>query len=519
MADTPSTPTAGDAQTLASLRVGWLDRTPSRHWLTRFVYLRALGLIYTVAFLVLVAQRDGLVGSRGLAPAAVYLDRLRAAAPFWDPFTLFWLDASDTTLAFVSWVGLALSAAVLLGAENALVMLALWIVTMSFAHVGQVFWAYGWEILLLEAGFLGIFLCPVRSIRPLCDPVPPPVLVVWMIRWLAFRVMFGAGLIKLRGDPCWTELTCLAYHYETQPVPNPLSWALHQAPLWFHKGGVAFNHLVEVVVPFLVFGPRVARHVAGGLLVVFQTVLILSGNLSFLNWLTIGVCLVCFDDRFFERVLPRALSVRAHVLEAARTASRARQVVVSILAVVVVLLSIDPVSNMFSPRQRMNASFDPFHLVNTYGAFGSVGTRRFEVIVEGTDAEDPGPDAQWREYEFECKPGDVTRRPCVISPYHYRLDWQMWFAALPGYGLQPWFLHLVYKLLQGEPAVLDLLERNPFPAAPPRFVRASLYRYEFTHPGGEHAAWWRREYVRSYLPPLHAEHEALRAELARHGWR
>jgi hypothetical protein len=246
--------------------------------------------------------------------------------------------------------------------------------------------------------------------------------------------------------------------------------------------------------------------------------LIVSGNLSFLNWLTIGVCLACFDDGVFERVLPRRLRLRAEALETSQTASRAQGVVVALLAVVVGVLSLDPVSNMISPRQRMNASFDPFHLVNTYGAFGSVGRQRFEVIVEGTDAATPGPGAEWREYEFECKPGDVTRRPCVISPYHYRLDWQMWFAALPGAGVDPWLLHLVYKLLQGEPAVLDLLAHNPFPDAPPRFVRTNLYRYRFARSGDDGGTWWQREYVRGHLPPLHAHHPELRAELARHGW-
>lgn len=507
-----------DGETVRRLRVGWFGGEPSRHWLTRFVVLRALGLIYTVAFLVLVNQRAGLIGSHGLAPAATYLDRLRPHVPFWKLLTLFWLDASDTTLAIATWVGLALALAVLAGVENALVMFALWLLYTSFEHVGQIFWGYGWEILLLEAGFLGIFLCPVRSVLPLRDSVPPPVLVVWMLRWLVFRVMFGAGLIKLRGDPCWTDLTCLAFHYETQPNPNPLAWLLHQAPLWFHKAGVAFNHLVELVCPFLVFGPRLARHVAGGLIVLFQGMLILSGNLSFLNWLTIGVALACFDDSLWARVLPRALVARTDALERAKASSRPRAIVTGLLAAVVAVLSVGPIGNMLSPHQQMNASFDPLHLVNTYGAFGAVGRERFEVIVEGTDAATPGPDARWRPYAFECEPGDVARRPCVISPYHYRLDWQLWFAALPGHQNERWFLHLAYKLLIGEPVVLDLVERNPFPSRPPTFVRANLYRYRFTRLGEPTRDWWRRQYVRDYLPPVSKTHPQLRAVLAEQGW-
>jgi hypothetical protein len=191
---------------------------------------------------------------------------------------------------------------------------------------------------------------------------------------------------------------------------------------------------------------------------------------------------------------------------------------VALLVLVVAVLSLNPVANMLSSRQAMNASFDPFGLVNTYGAFGTVGRERPEIVIEGTHG-DGSAGSEWREYEFPCKPGDVRRRPCITSPYHRRLDWQMWFAAMSSAPREPWFLHLVAKLLQGDPAVLGLLSGVPFPGHPPRYVRALLYRYEFPPPGDRSGAWWRRTLVGEYLRPMAADDPALREYLNAFGWR
>ena len=311
--------------------------------------------------------------------------------------------------------------------------------------------------------------------------------------------MFGAGLIKLRGDACWTDLTCLAYHYETQPIPNPLSWYFHLAPLWFHKGGVLFNHFAELVAPVLLFAPRRARLFGAAAIVAFQGVLILSGNLSWLNWLTIAVAVAAFDDAFLSRCFRRRTLERARALAAASHSSMVRSVVVGILAVLVGYLSIDPILNMFSPRQVMNTSFDPFHLVNTYGAFGTVGRERDEIVLSGTTEEDVGRETVWLEYEFRCKPGDIRRRPCIVSPYHERIDWQMWFAAMSVIQREPWLVRFIQKLLEGDPLAAGLLARDPFRGSAPRYIKADLYRYELTDAGD---AWWQRTYVRPYLPPV-----------------
>ena len=523
MSETPASATAevtpGDGDVLRSLRTGfWSGEVPS-YWLTRFVFLRALGFVYSVAFLVLWNQMLPLFGSRGLMPADRFLDRVRADMSFWDLPTFFYWGASDTVLRVCAGAGLALSVCVMLGAENALLMAALWALYLSFVHIGQDFYGYGWEILLLEAGFLACFLSPLRSVFPLSAATAPSRPVIWLVRWLVFRVMFGAGMIKIRGDPCWRDLTCLAYHYETQPNPHPLSWLLHQAPLWFHQVGVAFNHLVELIAPFFVFGPSRARRVAGGLIVAFQGMLIASGNLSFLNWLTIAIAIPCFDDALLRRVLPARLVRRSEQLESNARPSGALQAGLTVvLCGLVAIASYAPIANMLSPRQRMNTSFDPLHLVNSYGAFGSIGKTRDEVILEGTSDATLGPHTRWREYEFKCKPGDVKRRPCLITPYHLRIDWQMWFAALSDYQNEPWLVHLMYKLLHNDPGALSLLDGQPFPNNPPRFVRAELYRYRFTRLGDGSDAYWDRKRIDTYIAPLSAEDPSLIEFLAIHHW-
>jgi hypothetical protein len=512
-------PTAADDQVLLrAMRGHFGDGPQPTYWLTRFVYLRAIGFIYCVAFLILHEQMLPLFGSHGLLPAQAFMDNVHEYSTFWRLPGLFWFGASDRALSWAADLGLLLSILVLCGLENAFVMAALWALYLSFVHVGQVWYGYGWETLLLEAGFLSIFLCPCTRVLPLRDPSAAALLVIYMQRWLLFRLMLGAGLIKLRGDPCWRDLTCLAYHYETQPNPHPLSWLLHQAPLWFHRAGTAFNHFVELIVPAFLLGRRSSRQLAGLFVIAFQTMLILSGNLSFLNWLTIAVALVCFDDAFWGRLLPRHIVQRAQRLEAARSPNRARDWVAIGLAVLVLVLSISPVMNMLSPHQRMNTSFEPLHLVNSYGAFGSVGKQRDEVILEGTPDARPGPGAHWRAYEFKCKPGDVKRRPCWITPYHYRLDWQMWFAALSNYEQEPWIVHLVYKLLHNDAGVLSLMANRPFPHAPPRFIRAERYRYRFTRIGQMNGAYWQRERLAAYLPPLSLDSPSLLEFLGEQGF-
>jgi hypothetical protein len=493
--------------------VRWLS-DGSSFVLTRFLVLRLLGGVYFVAFLSAFVQGRALIGEHGLLPLQGYLTAVARVsgsrvAGFLSAPSLFWLDGSDVALAALTLVGAMLSLGVMLGVTNALVFLALWMLQLSLYDVGQIFWGYGWEMQLLETGMLAAVLSPMRTWRPFASVPTPPTAVIWLFRWLIVRIMLGAGLIKVRGDPCWRELTCLVTHYETQPNPSPISWLMHQMPPGAHAVGVLFNHFVELVVPFFVFGPRWTRRAAGGLFVAFQVLLIVSGNLSFLNWLTLVPALACFDDALLLRLVPGRLRDRIEALvdeAGARTPSRWHRRVALAYATVVGVLSFGPVMNLLSSHQAMNASFDPLHLVNTSGAFGSVNRVRVEIVIEGTNDPPGAKDAEWKEYELPCKPGNVDRRPCLVSPYHYRLDWQMWFAAMSGIDDEPWFAELVDKLLRGEPSIAPLLARDPFPDRPPRFIRARLYRYELTTCRDKGRAWWKRRLLTATDRPGGAEY-------------
>src|SRR5215831_17797059 len=490
------------------------------YWLTRFVILRLLGFVYAFAFLVAANQLVPLIGERGLTPATHFLNAIqpqlgsRSAGMLRVP-TLFWFGISDNALLIFPWLGFALSLVVLGGCANVILLAVLWAMYMSIVHIGQIWYGYGWEIQLLETGFLSIFLCPLLDGRPF-PKCRPPLLVLWLFRWLGFRIMIGAGLIKLRGDPCWRDLTCMVYHYETQPIPSPISRYLHFAPLWFHKLETFWNHFTELVVPWFSFGPRTARHIAGALLVLFQVFLIISGNLSFLNYLTIIPFLACFDDTLLRYVLPKRLVAHAEKAAQESEPSRINNTIAFALSILVAFLSIAPVTNLISRRQMMNTAFNRFDLVNTYGAFGTVGRERDEIIFEGTDDTVITGDTKWQEYEFKAKPGDPDRRPAFIAPYQPRIDWQIWFAAMSTPAEYPWTFHFVWKLLHNDPNTLSLLANNPFPNAPPKYIRARLYRYEFA-PLGE-KGWWKREPIGEWLPALSADNEQLRQLLAAKAW-
>ena len=259
--------------------------------------------------------------------------------------------------------------------------------------------------------------------------------------------------------------------------------------------------------------------ILGLVLVAFQVNLILSGNLAFLNWVTLVPVLACFDDRFWRKILPARWSRAALRAREEAKPGRVHAAFAWGFAVVVAVLSIQPVSNLFSERQIMNTSFDPFKLVNTYGAFGSVGRVRNEIVLEGTSDSGVGPDTVWREYEWKCKPGDPEKRPCWITPYHMRLDWLIWFAAMSDVNRYPWIVLLMEKLMQGDAGALSLLEGNPFPDRPPKRMRAQLFRYAFTEPGDPGTAWWKRERLGGYVDVISLDDPRVDAFLQQHGLR
>ncbi len=491
------------------------------YWLTRLVILRLLGLVYAVAFLVAANQILPLIGSDGLLPVGAFLARVTselgsAGAGFARLPSIFWVGHSDGALVTAAWAGFGLSCAVAAGYANAPLLALLWALYLSFVHVGQDWYGYGWEYQLLETGFLAIFLCPLLDPRPLPGR-EPPVVVIWLFRWLIYRIMLGAGLIKIRGDSCWRDLTALFYYFETQPIPNPLSRWFHFLPRWELETGVLFNHFAELVAPWFVFGPRKFRHAAGVVIILFQSVLILSGNLSFLNWLTIIPALACLDDSLWGRIMPGRLAAAAQRAASAARPSRTMAAASWALCAVVVLLSVRPAANLMSARQIMNASFDPLELVNTYGAFGAIGRERTNIVFEGTDSAVPDETALWKPYRYRGLPVDPSSRPPQIAPYQLRLDWQMWFASMASPSDYPWTLHLVWKLLHNDPGAVGLFAANPFPAKSPRYVRAVAYRYSFAGPGST-GSWWVRKRLGLWLPPLAADSAELRRFLEAYGW-
>jgi hypothetical protein len=501
----------------------WERVLPDResYWLTRFVILRLLGLIYAIAFLVAANQILPLIGSDGLLPLGNFVDRASVAlggslGGFVRLPSIFWFNHSDIMLVVTAWVGFALSCVVMCGYANAILLALLWILYMSFVHLGQDWYGYGWETQLLETGFLGIFLCPLLDGRPF-PKRPPPLVIIWLFRALIFRIMLGSGMIKIRGDESWRNLSALFYHFETQPMPNGLSRWFHFLPRGVLRGGVIFNHLAELIAPWFVFWPRVARTIAGIVIIVFQIAIALSGNLSFLNWLTIIPALACLDDRSWAKILPRSLTNRAERAQASAVVSRPMLGTVWAVGAVLAFLNIQPIINIFSSNQIMNTSFDPLDLVNTYGAFGSVGKERYNVVFEGTNDAVPNDAANWKPYPYKGLPVALSERPPQIAPYHLRLDWQMWFAAMGSPNDYPWTLNLIWKLLHNDPGTLSLFRSNPFPQKPPRYIRAVWYRYEFVRPNPQ-GLWWKREKLGLWLPPLSSDNREFRNILHEAGW-
>ncbi|MFG2191995.1 lipase maturation factor family protein [Streptomyces sp. NPDC048639] len=465
----------------------------SGYWFGRLVFQRALAAIYLVAFFTAANQFRALIGARGILPVPSFVARV----PFRRSPSVFHFHYSDRFFAALAWTGAALAAAVVAGAADAvplwasmLMWFALWLLYLSIVNVGQTWYGFGWESLLLEAGFLAVFLGNADT--------APPVLMLWLLRWLVFRVEFGAGLIKMRGDRCWRDLTCLYHHHETQPMPGPLSWYFHHLPKPLHRVEVAANHVAQLVVPVALFTPQPVAGIAAGLIIVTQLWLVASGNFAWLNWLTIVLALPAIGG------LPTAEALGLPAPPETGGSPVWFEVLVIAAAALIVVLSYWPARNLLSRRQQMNRSFNPLHLVNTYGAFGSISRTRREIVVEGTDEPEVTRDTVWRAYEFTGKPGDPVRLPPQVAPYHLRLDWMMWFAALSPAYAEPWFLPFVERLLRGDRATLKLLRSSPFPDEPPLHVRARLYQYRFTtrQERKETGAWWHREPVGEFLPPV-----------------
>jgi lipase maturation factor 1 len=448
-----------------------------RRFVTIRTFVRVLAWIYLIAFCSLGVQALGLIGSRGILPFGDFLDAVKQAfgrSAYWREPTLLWLSRSDAALQAV-WIAGAIAALIAaFGVWQRAALAVCLVLWLSLCVVGQEFLSFQWDVLLLEAGFLALF----------ADTAPAR---VWLFRWLAFRLMFFSGVVKLTShDAAWRNLTALTYHYETQPLPTPLAWYMTQLPLWFQKFSTAMVFVAELGAPFLFFGPKRLRHIGAWITIAFQVLILLTGNYTFFNILTIALMMFLFIEP--ERS-PRSRTHRAVSIA-----------LVAFIGVTTGLLFLELFSVDLPPGGgEILRVVEPFRIVNTYGLFAVMTTERIEIVVEGSSDGDT-----WRAYEFRYKPGDLKRAPPIVAPHQPRLDWQMWFAALGNYRQNRWFVNLMIRLLQGEPSVLRLLESNPFPGAPPKYIRARAYLYHFTDFAERRrdGAWWRREDHGMYFPAV-----------------
>jgi hypothetical protein len=510
----------------------------SGSFLTRWLFLRLLGLIYLVAFVSLWTQIDGLIGSQGILPAADYLKAVaRQIGPerFWWLPTFSWIDAGDGFLHCQCAAGVLFAVLLMAGVAPILDLVMLWALYLSLSTVGRDFLSFQWDILLLETGFLAIFLAPRQWLPGLGRESPPPLTMIWLARWLVFRLMFMSGAVKLlSGDSAWWDLTALTVHYETQPLPTWMGWHAHQLPEWFQRTSVLVMFFIELILPAFVFSSRQFRRVAFSGFASLMLLISATGNYTFFNLLTIALCVLLLDDPLLLRVLPRSVAARLEArLESARSrvstdasgpvagpSSVLHRVrfagLIALSGLIFLLSATQTIARLDGDRSPSNPLLfallryaSPLRTVNSYGLFAVMTVTRPEIVVEGSND-----GVRWLPYEFKWKPGDLKRRPAFVAPHQPRLDWQMWFAALGRFRANPWFANTLVRLLQGSPEVLRLLETNPFPDAPPRYIRAVLYQYRFTDSATRKKSgdWWRRERLGMYCPALSLQ--SLRRESA-----
>ena len=471
----------------------------------RDVFLRLLGLTFLAAFLSLLSQVDVLYGSQGLLPMQQYLDALRPSATFLSVPTLLWLNCSDSALRTVLAVGAVLSLGLILNVAPRYCLIGAWAMYVSFASVGQAFLGFQWDNLLLETAFFSLFITP-GGLRP--RNVPPHPIGIFMMQWLVFRLHVESGLAKLlSGDPTWRDLTAMVSYYETAPIPTWLGWYAHQMPIWAHKLCALFTFVVELVVPFFMWGPRRLRAAAFLLMAAMQLSVILTGNYGFFNYLSLAVCLFVLDDRHLSWAARRfgwtiAVSQR-------RAFPRWQTAFLSAVAAVLIPMSVvlfapfyRPLASLGEPLAPLNAAFGPFRSLNTYHLFATMTLMRYEVVIEGSDD-----GTTWLPYEFRYKAGDPKRPPPFVAPHQPRVDFQLWFLLLRGrVAHEQYFNTLLTRLFQAPHAVAPLFSHDPFPDTPPRFIRLAFYRYRFTDCDTRRAsgAWWQRELL-GYSQPVTAE--------------
>jgi predicted DCC family thiol-disulfide oxidoreductase YuxK len=479
-------------------------RPPTYFWARRW-FLRALGLIYLIAFASLWMQMDGLIGDKGILPINQFLpaahQQLGRDAYCLLP-TLCWFNSSNTFLHFLCGGGVLLSLLLIAGIIPVVSLIALFAFYLSLTIAGQTFLGFQWDILLLETGFLSIFLAPWQLWPKHGREQPISRAALFLLKLLLFKLLLMSGVVKLTsGDDCWWNLTALDYHYWSQPLPTVFGWWADQHPEWFKKFSVAFCVAVEIIAPFFIWGPRRPRLIAAGLIIFLQIAIAVTGNYCFFNLLTIALCLLLIDDasigQKYATIIDRRHSYRLSIYGA---------IIASVVTLPInawlIFTAFKPDAEWPRPLAAVYGRLEAFRIVNGYGLFRVMTKDRREIVIEGS-----ADGIDWLPYQFKWKPGDVHRAPGWCAPHQPRLDWQMWFAALGSSRQNPWFVRLIICLLHGKPDVAQLFERNPFPRTPPRYIRAIFYRYRFTTTDERRqtGAWWKRQELGEYLPTVSLE--------------
>ncbi len=479
---------------------------PPAYFSSRWVFLKVLALCYLAAFGSLWMQVDGLIGEKGILPVRIFLSQAQVelgSKALWEIPTLCWLNDSNAFLHLLCGAGVVFSILLLLDLAPLLCLALLWFLYLSLVMAGQEFLSFQWDNLLLEAGFLAVFLVPLALRVGPSDKNPPLRMILFLFQWLLFRLMFSSGLVKLTsGDSAWRHLTALQFHYETQPLPTPLAWYFNRFPGWFQQLSCLYMFGIELIVPFFIFGPRRFRPWAFGLLASLQLLIAITGNYCFFNLLALGLCLFTLEDEAYPRWWKNRWSApREKPKRFSRTWPRW---ITAPLATLVIYLSLIQMLYTLGRRFQLPDLLslpaelaEPFRSVNSYGLFAVMTTTRPEILVEGSRD-----GVHWLPYDFKWKAGDLGRAPSYVAPYQPRLDWQMWFAALGDYRNNPWFVNFLIRLLQGSPDVVNLLRANPFPNNPPQFIRAKLEQYHFTNfsEKARTGQWWKKEENGFYIP-------------------
>ena len=531
------------------------------HAISRVLFLRGLGVIFLIAILSWWVQIDELVGSRGLTPMADYLDQVgkildqQERGRFTTLPTLFWISSSDGFIHLACLTGTMLAVMLVAGFAPGPCLLGLWAIYLSLLTTGGAFMSFQWDILLVEAGFLAIWLAPWRRWQiPISRADAPPLgwgekAMLWLSWFVIAKLMFQSGWVKLawaspENPEWWPDHTAMTFHYFTQPIPNPLAWWAHQLPTWFQKFSLVPMYAVELGFPFLVFLGARLRLIAALGFTGLMLAIAATGNYTYFNWLTIVLCLPLVSDRYYLRVaaLVRKWWSKARKVDSTGSSPRPNPVNLSGIserqswiglgwrAPAILLLGFlnlhvclgdwhevsGRVANPALPwthlavdltpewTDDLRSTLSPFHLASGYGLFRTMTTERLEIVFEGSRD-----GVEWKEYGMRWKPGRLDEMPPLVAPHQPRLAWQMWFAALePGYhprgNSAGWMSAVVRGLLTGDDATLSFFDEDPFVVSPPRYVRGVLYRYEFTTPEErrETGNWWKRDRVGLWLPPV-----------------